>query len=186
MERVAAEADRASQIIRHLRSFVRKEDAQLIPVSLNFLVQEVMRLVEPEARQSAVDIHLDLAAGLPPVLADNIQIQQVLLNLVRNAIDAINSASAERREICIATRRRDDDTIEAQVEDSGPGFDAGTAERLFEPFFTTKSQGMGIGLSISQSIVEAHSGRIWASAKSGGGACLHFVLPVAAAEPPGH
>ncbi|HSA90564.1 MAG TPA: PAS domain S-box protein [Burkholderiales bacterium] len=180
MERVGARAERASEIIRHLRSFVRKEDAQPIPVQVNFLVSEIVRLVQSEAAQSGVEIVTDLGADLPPVLADNIQIEQVLLNLVRNAIDAICAAGMERREVRIVTRRGADGMVAVGVHDSGPGFDDETARRLFEPFFTTKELGMGIGLSISRSIVEAHQGRIWASSARGGGASFHLVLPAAA------
>ena len=180
MERVGTRAERASEIIRHLRSFVRKEDAQPIPVQINFLVGEIVRLVQPEAAQSGVEIATDLGEGLPAVLADNIQVEQVLLNLVRNAIDAICAAGTERREVRIVTRRGEDGMVAVDVHDSGPGFDDETAGRLFEPFFTTKAQGMGIGLSISRSIVEAHQGRIWATGSRGGGAGFHVVLPAAA------
>jgi PAS domain S-box-containing protein len=179
MERVAARAHHASEIIRGLRSFVRKVDARPIPVEINFLVSEIVPLVQPEARQSGVEIATDLGAGLPAVMADNIQIEQVLLNLVRNAIDAISSCPAERREVRISTRHGPGDTVEACVQDSGPGFDEASAAQLFEPFFTTKGQGMGIGLSISRSIVEAHHGRIWASAERGRGASFHLRLPAA-------
>ena len=115
------------------------------------------------------------------MMADNIQIEQVLLNLVRNAIDAICAARVERREVRIVTRRSADGTVAASVHDSGPGFDGETAGRLFEPFFTTKVHGMGIGLSISQSIVEAHHGRIWATGEPGRGASFHVALPAASA-----
>jgi PAS domain S-box-containing protein len=179
MERVGARAERASEIIRHLRSFVRKEDAQPIPVQMNFLVGEIVRLVQPEAAQSGVEIVTDLGEGLPAVMADNIQIEQVLLNLVRNAIDAICGARTERREVRIVTRGDADGMVAVGVHDSGPGFDDETARQLFEPFFTTKAQGMGIGLSISRSIVEAHQGRIWATAEPGGGASFHVALPAA-------
>jgi C4-dicarboxylate-specific signal transduction histidine kinase len=182
MERVGARAERASEIIRHLRSFVRKEDAQPIPVQVNFLVSEIVRLVQPEAAQSGVEIVADLGDGLPAVLADNIQIEQVLLNLVRNAIDAICAADMERREVRIITRRGEDGMVAVGVHDSGPGFGDETARRLFEPFFSTKPQGMGIGLSISQSIVEAHQGRIWATGEPGRGASFHVALPAATGE----
>ena len=181
MERVGARAERASEVIRHLRSFVRKEDTQLIPVQINFLVGEIVRLVQPEAAQSGVEITTDLGEGLPAVMADNIQIEQVLLNLVRNAIDAICAARMERREVRIVTRLSADGAVAASVHDSGPGFDGETAGRLFEPFFTTKVHGMGIGLSISQTIVEAHHGRIWATGEQGRGASFHVALPAASA-----
>jgi len=182
MTRVAAEADRASQIIRHLRSLVRKEEAQPLRLQINFLVREVVRLVQPEARQSAVEIRTELAEDLPPVMVDNIQVQQVLLNLMRNAIEAINSAAGDRRALRVVTRHGRDNTVETCVEDSGPGFDDETAGKLFEPFFTTKAQGMGIGLAISRSIIESHQGRIWASAVPGRGASFHLTLP-AVSEP---
>ena len=179
MEQAAAQAERASQIVRHLRSFVRKDDAQLGPVEINYLVTEVVRLVQPEARQSAVEIATELADGLPRVLADNIQIQQVLVNLVRNAVEAINGGDPERREVRIGTRRGPEDTVEAWVEDSGPGFDDQMAEKVFQPFFSTKAEGMGIGLAISRSIVEAHHGRIWATGEPGRGARFCLALPAA-------
>jgi C4-dicarboxylate-specific signal transduction histidine kinase len=183
MSRVAEAAERASQIIRHLRSLVRKDDAQRLPVQVNYLVGEVVRLVRPEARQSEVEIRTDLAEELPPVLADNIQIQQVLVNLVRNAIEAINGAAAvERREVRVLTRTGPRNTVETRVEDTGPGFDGDTAATLFEPFLTTKAQGMGIGLSISRSIVEAHQGRIGATGRPGCGASFWFTLPAATGE----
>ncbi len=180
MEQAAAQAERASQIIRHLRSFVRKDDAQLGPVELNYLVTEAVRLVQPEARQSTVEIATELGDGLPRVLADNIQIQQVLVNLVRNAVEAINGADPERREVRVGTRRGPEDTVEAWVEDSGPGFDDRMAEKVFQPFFSTKAEGMGIGLAISRSIVEAHHGRIWATSEPGRGARFCLALPAAA------
>ncbi len=180
MAEAAAQAERASQIVRHLRSFVRKDDAQPAPVELNFLVTEVVRLVQPEARQSAVEIATELADGLPRVLADNIQIQQVLVNLVRNAVEAISGGRPERREIRVGTRRGPDDTVETWVEDTGPGFDDQMAEKVFEPFFSTKAEGMGIGLAISRSIVEAHHGRIWATGEPGRGARFCLTLPTAA------
>jgi PAS domain S-box-containing protein len=180
MEQAAAQAERASEIVRHLRSFVRKDDAQLGPVEINYLVTEVVRLVQPEARQSAVEIATELADGLPPVLADNIQIQQVLLNLVRNGVEAIAAADPDRREVRVGTQRGPDGMVEAWVEDTGPGLGAAHAEKVFEPFFTTKAQGMGIGLAISRSIVEAHGGRIWATSAPERGARFCLALPAAA------
>jgi PAS domain S-box-containing protein len=176
MERVAAQAQRASQIIKHLRSFVRKDEAEPLPVQIGALVQAVVQLAQTEARQAGVVLQTDLADDLPDVLADDIQIEQVLLNLVRNAVDAINAAGSERRVVNITTRGAPGG-VEVWVDDSGPGFDAATGERLFEPFFTTKAQGMGIGLAISRSIVEAHHGRIEAISTPGSGARFRIVLP---------
>jgi two-component system sensor histidine kinase TtrS len=180
MGEAAAQAERASEIIRHLRSFVRKDEAALAPVALNHLVQEVVRLMRPDARQSGVDIAVELADDLPPVLADGIQIQQVLITLTRNAIEAIAAAGAAVREVRVRTRSGADGTVEVSVADTGPGFDDELAAKLFQPFVTTKAEGMGIGLSISRSIVEAHGGRIWASATPGAGARFHVALPASA------
>jgi len=179
MEQAAAQAERASEIIRHLRAFVRKEAAHLAAVEVNRLVNEVVRLVRPDARQSAVEILTDLDGGLPSVLADDIQLQQVLVNLVRNAVEAIAGSDADRREVCVRTRRAADGAVELWVEDTGPGFDDATAAKLFEAFYTTKAQGMGIGLAISRSIVEAHHGRIRATGEPGRGARFCVSLPAA-------
>jgi two-component system sensor histidine kinase TtrS len=179
MELAGAQAERASQIIRHLRSFVRKDDPQLRALAVNDLVDEVVRLVRPDARQSAVDIFTAAGDALPAIVVDGVQIQQVLLNLVRNAIEAIAGAGCEQREVRIATRPGAARAVEVLVEDTGPGFDDATAAKLFEPFFSTKEDGMGIGLSISRSIVEAHSGRIRAERAGGGGARFVVSLPAA-------
>jgi signal transduction histidine kinase len=177
MERVGAQAERASRIIRHLRTFVRKDDAQLLPLQVNPLVDEVAQLVRPDARQSEVEVLTELAEGLPEIVADGIQIQQVLVNLVRNAVEAINGAGCERREVRLTTCLRADGAVQLRVEDTGPGFDDAKATRLFEPFYSTKSEGMGIGLSISRSIVEAHGGQIHAARAPGGGARFTVALP---------
>jgi PAS domain S-box-containing protein len=177
MERAGAQAERASEIIRHLRTFIRKDEAQFAPLALNALVHAVARLVRPDAMQSGVDVVTDLAEGLPAFLGDGIQVQQVLVNLVRNAVEAIDGGGCERREVRVSTRRGADGTLEALVEDTGPGFDDEAAAQLFEPFFSTKSQGMGIGLSISRSIVEAHGGTLRAAPRPGGGALFCMALP---------
>jgi PAS domain S-box-containing protein len=182
MELAGAQAERASQIVRHLRSFVRKDDPQLRALAVNDLVDEVVRLVRPDARQSAVDLLTAAADPLPAVVVDGVQIQQVLLNLVRNAIDAIVGAGCEQREVRIITRPGAAGAVEVLVEDTGPGFDDATAAQLFEPFFSTKQDGMGIGLSISRSIVEAHGGRIRAERASGGGARFTVALPAASTD----
>jgi PAS domain S-box-containing protein len=182
MELAGAQAERASQIIRHLRSFVRKDDPELVPLAINDLVAEVSRLARPDARQSAVEIVIALADGLPAIVVDGVQIQQVLLNLVRNAIEAIAASGCEHREVRLITRAGDAGAVEVLVEDTGPGFDDATAAKLFEPFFSTKEDGMGIGLSISRSLVEAHGGRIRAERASGGGARFTLALPGASAD----
>jgi PAS domain S-box-containing protein len=177
LQRVAAEAERAGEVVRRMRSFVRGDEGQIQAVEANFLVNEVVRLAAADARQNGVELDVRLETGLAMVLADSIQIQQVLLNLVRNAIEAIAMSGAGERRIVLATRAADDGMIEIAVADSGPGLAGAELERVFEPFYTTKPEGIGIGLALSRSIVDAHGGRLWATANPGPGATFHLTLP---------
>jgi C4-dicarboxylate-specific signal transduction histidine kinase len=181
MQRVAAEAERAGEIVRKMRSFVRGEEGQVTALEANFLVGEVLRLAAPEARQSGVELVPALGQGLPQVLADSIQIQQVLLNLVRNAVEAIVAASSAVRVVRIETARGDADHVAIRVVDTGPGLAPEALEKVFEPFYTTKADGIGIGLALSRSIVDAHGGRLWATSHPGHGATFHLTLPIAVA-----
>lgn len=176
LRRVERNTERAGEIIRHLRNLMRKGEAQRTAVQVNYLVREIYRLLRPEARQQQITLLLDLAPGLDPVEVDNIQIQQVILNFVRNGIDAINAGAREKREILIRTCRNDGG-VEIAVSDTGVGIAPEVAERLFEPFVTTKPHGMGIGLSISRSIVDAHGGRLWATPNAERGTTFHMFLP---------
>lgn len=178
MQRVAAEAERAGEIVRKMRGFVRGEESQIGAVDTAFLVAEVLRLAGPEARQSQVALETDCPTPAPQVLADSIQIQQVLLNLVRNAVEAINSAECEERRVRIRTRADGEGGVEITVSDTGPGLDAEGLEKVFDAFFTTKADGIGIGLALSRSIADAHGGRLWASSDARG-ATFHLRLPAA-------
>jgi two-component system sensor kinase FixL len=179
MQRVASEAERAGEIVRHMRNFVRNEGGRTVEVEVNFLVMEVVRLAAAEARQSGIELATRLDTGLPAVLADSIQIQQVLLNLVRNAVEAMNLSGAEERRIEVATRSESEAFVEISVADTGPGLAAAELERVFKPFYTTKPDGIGIGLALARSIVEAHGGRLWATANAGSGVTFHLTLPLA-------
>jgi PAS domain S-box-containing protein len=181
MRRVATEAERAGEVVRKMRSFVRGDEGQVSAVDANFLVAEVLRLAAPEARQSGVELVPALGSGLPEVLADSIQIQQVLLNLVRNAVEAIVAGDCAERVVRIETARGAPGYLEIRVSDTGPGLAPDALEKVFEPFYTTKPEGIGIGLALSRSIVDAHGGRLWATATPGRGAALHLTLPSAAA-----
>jgi PAS domain S-box-containing protein len=181
MQRVAAEAERAGEIVRKMRGFVRGEEGQLALVEPGFLAAEVMRLAAAEARQSGVELKSEIEAGLPEVLADSIQVQQVLLNLVRNAVEAVDSGDGTRREVTLAVRRAADGGVHFTVRDTGPGLPPGALDKVFEPFYTTKPDGIGIGLPLSRSIADAHGGRLWASAEQEG-AAFHLVLPAATQE----
>jgi signal transduction histidine kinase len=179
MQRVASEADRAGEIVRRIRRFVKNEPGQSIAVDLNFLVGEVIRLAQADARQSRVQLLTSLQPDLPKPAADPIQVQQVLLNLVRNAIEALNAAGSARREVTITTASGPK-AVEVSVTDSGPG--VADIERAFEPFYSTKAEGMGIGLAISRSIIEAHGGRLSGQSSPGHGATFRFTLPLDEAE----
>jgi two-component system, LuxR family, sensor kinase FixL len=180
MQRVAAEAERAGEVVRKMRSFVRGDEGQVSAVDANFLVAEVLRLAAPEARNSGVELIPALAVSLPEVLADSIQIQQVLLNLVRNAVEAIVAGGVAQRIVRIETARADPGFVAIRVTDTGPGLPPDALEKVFEPFYTTKADGVGIGLALSRSIADAHGGRLWATRADGGGATLHLTLPTAA------
>jgi len=176
MEKAVAQAQRAGEVIRQLRQFVSKGETERRVQNLNQLVEEALALGLVGARQLGVRVSLELDHELPPVMVDPVQIQQVVLNLVRNAVEAMETV--DRRELTIATRMVGD-TIETSVADTGPGIAPELADRLFQPFVTTKKTGMGLGLSICREIVEAHHGRLAAEARPGGGTVFSLMLPKA-------
>jgi len=176
----AAQAERAGEIIKRLRDFVAKGSPQQLPESVHGLVTEMEELLAIESRQEAVAIEFDLPDELPPVLADRIQIQQVLLNLMRNAMEAMAKTPADDRKLTVSARQTDANTIEFAVRDRGCGCLDDVLQHLFDPFYTTKPGGMGMGLAISRSIIEAHGGTLWARKnRDGGGLSFRFTLPVA-------
>jgi PAS domain S-box-containing protein len=182
LEQVRIQAERAGEIIRRLRNFVRKGDPQRTLVDVNTMVREVLDLVEPDLRRHDVRLRLELTAGLPKVLADTVQIEQVILNLVLNGQEAMEAVPRDRREILIRSESPQPDTVAVWVHDTGPGLSAQTGEQAFDPFFTTKPKGMGMGLSISRTIVEAHGGRLVLVPGTTGGATFQFTLPALEAE----
>ncbi|MBI4756437.1 MAG: PAS domain S-box protein [Betaproteobacteria bacterium] len=178
MRKAAFQAERAGKIIRRVREFVRKSEPQRLPTALGEMVEDAVAFADLEARKTGTRIQVDLPTGLPPVYADRIMIEQVLLNLVQNGIEAMGRTPRERRELTIAARPVDGAQVEVEVRDRGPGVDPAHTERLFQPFFTTKPQGMGMGLNICRSIVEFHDGRLWARANPEGGSSFLFTLPL--------
>lgn len=180
LRQTAAQALRASEIIRRLRSLVRNQDTERVPASINALIEELVALIETDARMHDVRVTFDLAPALPQVLVDRVQIQQVLLNLVRNAIEALQSLPSGRRDITVRTEAVGQEEIEITISDNGPGVDPAILDRMFHPFCTTKPSGTGLGLSISHTIVHAHKGTLSYRANVPNGACFIVRLPVLA------
>ncbi len=182
LEQISVQALRAGEVIRRLRNFVKNREVKREPVECNRLLDDLRTLAETDARLHNVRLRIEAAAGLPTVYADPIQLQQVVLNLVRNAIDAMSEAPETRREVLLSTHELPEGEIEIIVADHGSGLAPEAAEHLFNPFFTTKSGGTGLGLAISRSIVRAHGGRLWHTPNEGTGARFHFTLPVSPAS----
>ena len=176
-DEIGRQAMRAATVLQRLRDFVRKDTAPAMPCDVNRLVEAAATFVGAEARRAGVTLDLDLADGLPPVLGDAIQIEQVIVNLLRNGLDAIIDGAGAPGALAVATAAAPAGGVEVRVRDSGAGVPAAVRERLFEPFFTTKSSGLGMGLSISRSIVDAHGGRLWLEDGSGPGTTFCFSLP---------
>jgi two-component system sensor kinase FixL len=181
MEKAIAQAQRAGDVIRRLRGFVSKGETERRIQNLNQLVEEALALALVGARQRGVRTSLELDHTLPPVLVDHVQVQQVVLNLVRNAVEAMEQV--ERRELTVGTRAVPEQGMaEVIVADTGPGIAPELADRLFQPFVTTKATGMGLGLSICREIVEAHHGRLTTAPVSSGGTVFRLTLPIASRE----
>lgn len=180
LDAVISQGLRAGEIIRHLRELVQKHPATHTKLDLNALIHSVVHYAQTEFQQAHILLKLELAAILPPVLADDLQIQLVVLYLIRNAIDALNEKDREPRELTLITALLNPDQVLTTIHDTGQGFSAETAAQLFQPFFTTKPTGMGLGLSVSRSIIEAQGGKLWATLNPEGGASFHFTLPVSA------
>jgi PAS domain S-box-containing protein len=177
VQRALRDGNRASDVIRNLRNLFSRKPARNEPVDLKDAAQEVLALSSNELRRSQVIVRTEFAANLPRVMGDRVQLQQVILNLVLNAADAMLQVDDRPRDLLVATSREDSDQVQLWVRDTGIGIEPHNTDKLFEAFFSTKSEGMGIGLSISRSIIESHSGRLWASGNSGAGATFSFALP---------
>ena len=176
MERVSAQAERAGAILRQIRGFIRKEEPEWMPVDLNQVVHQVKALLGTEARRKGTRINLDLDESLPLVIGYQIQLEQVVFNLARNAIEAMVDTPEDHRELVIGTALSGE-SVELSVLDRGHGLSEEVFGRLFDQFFTTKSSGMGLGLSISRAIIESHDGQLSATPRPDGGAVFRFVLP---------
>jgi C4-dicarboxylate-specific signal transduction histidine kinase len=177
LTRILRDVNRASSLISGLHAMMQKAPPREDSMDMNTAVLETMALIRSEATRTGVSIRTGLAQDLPPVRGDRIQLQQVILNLVVNALDAMRVVGTGPRKLQIATARASDDVL-VQVADSGPGLPPEKVERLFEAFYTTKPNGLGMGLSICRSIIDRHQGRLWATANSPRGALFQFTVPV--------
>jgi len=178
---IVREGNRAGEVVGRIRALIKKAPARKDAVEINDAILEVIALTRAEAANNSVSVRTQLAEGLPRVQGDRVQLQQVLLNLIINAIEAMRDVGEDERELLIGTRN-EPDGVSVEVRDSGPGFAPAALERVFEAFYTTKPSGLGLGLSICRSIIEAHNGRLWASPNAPHGAIFGFIAPAHPAD----
>src|SRR5262245_8284341 len=174
---IVAEDQRAGEVIRRLRALFKRGETQLQPLDANDLVREALDLAHGDLVTRNIEVATDLSAPLPSVRCDRIQMQQVLLNLLVNACEAMSANDADERKLIVRTRATTEGGVLVSVADQGPGIPEDHKAKLFEPFFTTKPQGLGLGLSISRAIVTAQGGRLWGTNNIGRGATFHIALP---------
>jgi signal transduction histidine kinase len=176
LQQIIMDGNRADEVIRHVRTLANKTDIQKLPLDINDVIEEVTLIFRHEAMSHGVSLRQELASALPQVLGDRVQLQQVIMNLLMNGIQATSPVTGRRHELRIRSQEHGPDQILVAVEDSGTGFELQNVDRLFSAFFTTKPNGMGIGLSICRSIVEQHGGNIWSTPNSGVGSTFQFTL----------
>jgi signal transduction histidine kinase len=175
-ERIVRDGKEAGEVVRRIRALFRRAALEKVALDLNDVIGEVLRLLGGEAAKRRVTVETDLETTLPPVVADRVQLQQLVLNLLINGLDAMDEVSDRPRKLSIRSTRHCGDAALVEIRDSGVGLK--DPDKIFEAFFTTKENGMGMGLTICRSIVEAHDGRLWASAAEGAGTVFHFTLPL--------
>ena len=178
LEEIVADGTRASAVIARIRAFIKKVPAEMIELDLNELIEEVLALSSRELSGNRVLLEQQLTKALPLVVGDRVQLQQVLLNLIMNGIEAMTAVADRPRLLSVESGIDQARNVLVVVRDSGTGLGF-EADRVFTPFFTTKANGMGLGLSISRSLIEAHGGRLWAAPKSPEGTAFYFTLPIA-------
>ena len=174
--RIIRDGNRASDVIAKIRALLRKTGTEKERLNMNDIIREVVALAQSEIRRNGVALRAQLEGNIPPVLGDRVQLQQVVLNLIMNGIEAMSAVGDRPRELIISTQSGEIDQVHVTVQDSGIGLDPKSMERIFDAFYTTKSEGMGMGLAISRSIVENHDGRLWAMPNDGPGATFQFTL----------
>jgi two-component system sensor kinase FixL len=178
LKKCNAQAQRAGEVIRRLRQFVKKKELGRREVSFDELFRDLTVLAEVDARDNGVSLTIDVAKGLPRVLVDAVQIQQVILNLIRNGIDAMMNVNHYDDGISVTVDKSPNDQVRIMVTDHGTGITKEDEKKIFQPFFTTKASGMGLGLAISRSIIESHGGVLSFTKNPSGGTTFHFTLPV--------
>ena len=177
VERIVRDSNRASDVIQRIRALAKKTEPEMVALDINDVIRDAISLEQREMLSQRVSLRTELASALPPVLGDRVQLQQVVINLVMNAVEAMAPVTDRPRDMLIRSQQDDAKEVLVAVRDSGMGIDSATAERLFNAFFTTKPSGMGMGLSISRSIIAAHGGKLWASPNADHGATFQFTLP---------
>jgi C4-dicarboxylate-specific signal transduction histidine kinase len=178
VERIVRDGNRASEVIQRIRALAKKNPTLMVSLDINEVIREAILLVQREVSSHGVSLRTQLASALPWILGDRIQLQQVVVNLVMNGVDAMATISDRPREIVILSQPHETREVLVAVRDSGVGIDSESADRLFNAFFTTKPSGMGMGLSISRSIIMAHGGKLWASPNAEHGAAFQFTVPI--------
>jgi len=178
VEWIIDDGNRASEVIRRVRTLAKKSGLEKVPLDINDVVRETIPLVQRELTSHQILLPMELAPALPTILGDRVQLQQVIINLVMNGIEAMQSVADRPRELVIRSRQDEKQQVLVSITDCGVGISAENADRLFSAFFTTKSSGMGMGLSICRSIIEAHGGRLWTTANIPHGATFQFTLPL--------
>ncbi|MGA9725786.1 MAG: MHYT domain-containing protein [Candidatus Binatus sp.] len=177
VERMVKDANRASEVIKRIRALAKRSEPQMVSLDINDVIRESILLVQREVLRHGASLRTELAFALPHVLGDRVQLQQVIINLLMNGVEAMASITDRPRELVIRSQQDEARDVHVAVRDSGMGIDSQTAERLFTAFFTTKASGMGMGLSISRSIIRAHGGRLWVSPNADHGAAFQFTIP---------
>jgi C4-dicarboxylate-specific signal transduction histidine kinase len=178
IDRIINDGKRAADIVSRIRDFSKKAPALKEDLEINEAILEITRLTRAAMSEHGISVTMQLSEGLPPILGDRVQLQQVILNLIMNAIEAMSGVTEGSRELLISTGEAESDSVLVTVSDSGPGLPQANLERIFEAFYTTKSSGLGMGLSICRSIVEAHGGQLWATPNEPRGAVFCMMLPI--------
>jgi C4-dicarboxylate-specific signal transduction histidine kinase len=178
VERIVRDANRASEVIQRIRALAKRSEPQMVSLDINDVIREATLLVQREVLGHGATLRTELSSALPAVRGDRVQLQQVVINLLINGVEAMASITDRPREIIIRSQLHEEGQVLVVVLDSGIGIDSQTAEKLFSAFFTTKPSGMGMGLSISRSIIRAHGGRLWVSPNADHGAAFQFTVPI--------